>query len=70
MDYCNAMLTHACSSTMTAIAEALDQYIQQCELELFEACGNSDVERVRELLDSGVDINAVDYDKGMRISLW
>jgi len=34
------------------------------EDDIFEASGNNDVKRLREILDLGIDINATDFDKG------
>lgn len=38
--------------------------VNYSEAEIFDAAGNNDVDRMRELLDSGMDINMYDYDKG------
>jgi len=38
--------------------------INYSEAEIYDAAGNNDVDRMRELLDSGFDINMTDFDKG------
>ena len=49
----------------TTVINGSDALINYSDAEIFDAAGNNDVDRMRELLDSGFDINMTDFDKGM-----